>query len=383
MTTRLRLAAHTLRLPRRAQHTLARAQHTLASLPARVRIYELGARDGLQNEQRIVDAATKIELIHRLARMGASSVETTSFVSARAVPQMADCEAVMAGVEQREGTDYPVLVLNLKGFERAKAAGARSIAVMAVPSVTFARKNNNCTPAETVERAATVAAAANAAGMRVRGYVSCALGCPFEGAMEPAAVADLAEGLQAAGCHEVCLADTIGTGTPGSMRALLLEVLPRVPSDQLAVHCHDTYGQALANIYEALQHGVSVIDSSVAGLGGCPFAGPGASGNVATEDVVYMLDGLGIESGVSFEQAVDAGEFIVQALGRHNSSRAAVAFQRRGRPSGSAAASRPGGRLPGESWKQAADELSEPPAEAPPRRLFPYGPLSSVRGDAV
>lgn len=303
----------------------------LSALPSRCRIYEVGPRDGLQNESTLVDTPTKVEFINRLSQIGAAAVETTSFVSAKAIPQMADCDAVMDGIDKVAGVEYPVLVLNLKGFERARAAGATSVAIMTVPSATFAQRNNNCTPDETMRRAEEITRAATSCGVRVRGYVSCALGCPFEGPIAPAPVADMAGRLFSAGCHEVCLADTIGTGTAGSMRALLASVLPKVPASHLAVHCHDTYGQALANIYVALQHGVTTIDSSVAGLGGCPFAGPGASGNVATEDVVYMLDGLGIHSGVCFAKAVEAGQFIVDAIGRTNASRASVAYQRRAR----------------------------------------------------
>ena len=301
----------------------------LTGLPSRCRIYELSPRDGLQNETTLVETATKVEFINRLSRIGAAAVETTSFVSAKAVPQMADCTAVMDQIERIDGIDYPVLVLNLKGFERALNAGANSVAIMTVPSETFARRNNNCSPSETVDRAEKIARAAIERGVRVRGYVSCSLGCPFEGPIAPQAVAEMAERLHLAGCQEICLADTIGTGTAGSMRLLLENVINKIPAERLAVHCHDTYGQALANIYVALEHGVATIDSSVAGLGGCPFAGPGASGNVATEDVVYMLDGLGIDSGVSFEKAVEAGQFIVDVLGRPNASRASVAYQRR------------------------------------------------------
>lgn len=272
----------------------------------------------------IVPTDTKVNFINMLSRTGVHSIETTSFVSPRWVPQMADHTELMARVERLEGVHYPVLVPNLQGFHAAAAAGARTVAAMTVPSATFARKNLNCSVEQTLERAIQIAKAAKLANLECRAYISCTLGCPFEGETDPASILPLAEELHRAGCYEICLADTIGTGTAGGMARLLQVVAPRVPVEQLAVHCHDTYGQALANILCALTHGVAVIDSSVGGLGGCPFA-PGAAGNVATEDVVYMLDGLGVESGVSFEAVARAGEYIVQVLGRPNSSRAALA----------------------------------------------------------
>jgi len=310
---------------------LAACARPFSSLPPRARIYELGPRDGLQNEAKLVDTDTKIAFIDMLSRTGVSAIEPTSFVSPKWVPQMADHKEVLGGIEMVSNVDYPILVPNLQGFNRSVAAGATSVAIMSTPSTSFARKNLNSTPEETVSRAEAIARAASDAGVRCRAYVSTALGCPFDGHTPPEKVAEHAARLYRAGCYEVCLADTIGTGTPGSMKRLIDEVLPLVPPERLAVHCHDTYGQALANILVALQHGIAVIDSSVAGLGGCPYAGPAASGNVATEDVVYMLQGLGIETGVDFDRVVTAGQFIVDFLGRPNSSRAGVASIKRQR----------------------------------------------------
>uniref|UniRef100_A0A7S3AL43 hydroxymethylglutaryl-CoA lyase n=1 Tax=Haptolina ericina TaxID=156174 RepID=A0A7S3AL43_9EUKA len=295
-----------------------------------VRIYELGPRDGLQNESVIVDAPTKIQLVDLLSATGVAAIETTSFVHPKWVPQMADNVEVLTGISGKVGVDYPVLVPNLKGFEKAIAAGARSVAVIGIPSETFSQKNLNCTVEQGLERTIEVVNASVAAGVPCRGYVSCSLGCPFEGPMEASVVARHAAKLYEAGCYEIAIADTIGCGTPGDMERLLRQLTPSIPASHLAVHCHDTYGQALANILCALQHGVCTVDSSVAGLGGCPFAGPAASGNVATEDVVYMLNGLGVRTGVDFDLVVEAGEFIVQVLGRTSASRAAVASMKRG-----------------------------------------------------
>mmetsp|Transcript_9504 Transcript_9504/g.22893 ORF Transcript_9504/g.22893 Transcript_9504/m.22893 type:complete len:363 (-) Transcript_9504:63-1151(-) len=322
------------RLRRRALSTQLQPPAASASItsgfPDSVRIYELGPRDGLQSEAVIVGTADKIRFIDMLSQTGVAAVETTSFVHPKWVPQMADNVDVLNGISAQHSVDYPVLVPNLKGFDRAVAAGAKSVAVIGIPSETFARKNLNCSVEEGVQSAIAIVERAAESGVPCRAYVSCALGCPFEGPMDVRAVAALAGRLHAAGCYEVCLADTIGCGTPRDMETLLREVTPLVPPSQIAVHCHDTYGQALANILCALQHGVRTVDSSVAGLGGCPFAGPAASGNVATEDVVYMLNGLGVPTGVDFDSIVRAGEFIVGVLGRHNSSRAAVASQKRG-----------------------------------------------------
>ena len=295
------------------------------AMPKKVRIVDVGPRDGLQAEPRSVPAEVKVELIHRLADAGIPAVEAGAFVSPKWVPQMADSEAVLNAIERRPGTVYPVLVPNMKGFERAKAANVPEIAVFSAASETFSQKNTNCSIDESLERAAPVCAAGLAAGMRVRGYISCVLGCPYEGDVEVAKVADLAGKLLALGCYEISLGDTIGVGTPAKARDMLQTVAGDVPMEQLALHFHDTYGQALANILACLELGVATVDSAVAGLGGCPYA-PGASGNVATEDVLYMLDGLNIETAIDFAAVVSAGQFICDALGRAPTSKAAQAF---------------------------------------------------------
>ena len=289
-------------------------------IPRSVRIVEVGPRDGLQNEPRSVPAATKIAFIDRLSATGLRAIEATAFVSPRWVPQMADAAEVMAGITRRPGVGYPVLVPNTKGLEAALAAGAEEIAVFAAASESFSRKNINCGIAQSLERFRPVVDAAREAGVRVRGYVSCVLGCPYEGDIAPAAVAEVAASLFAMGCYEISLGDTIGTGTPGRARAMVDAVAGRVPRERLAGHFHDTYGQALANIFACLEHGISVFDSSVAGLGGCPYA-RGATGNVATEDVLYMLSGLGIETGVDLDAVIDAGTYISEALGRRPASK--------------------------------------------------------------
>jgi hydroxymethylglutaryl-CoA lyase len=295
------------------------------SLPRKVRIVEVGPRDGLQNEAKSVPAAAKIALIERLADAGLTAIETTAFVSPKRVPQMADNAQVMAGIRKRPGVAYPVLVPNLQGLEAAIAAGAEEIAVFGAASETFSRRNINCSIAESLERFGPVAKAARARGLRVRGYISCAAGCPYEGEGAPRAVADLAGALRDMGCYEISLGDTIGVGTPGRIKAMIEAVGRTVPIGRLAGHYHDTYGQALANIYASLELGVKTFDSSVAGLGGCPYA-KGATGNVATEDVVYMLDGLGIATGVDLEKLFRAGQFICDALGREPASRVARAM---------------------------------------------------------
>ena len=295
------------------------------SLPRKVRIVDVAPRDGLQNEPKTVPTPVKIELIERLQDAGLPAVEATAFVSPKWVPQMADHAEVMAGIRKRRGVAYPVLVPNMKGFEAARAAGAEEIAVFGAASETFSRKNINCSIAESLERFAPVVEAAKARGMRVRGYISCAAGCPYEGEVAPRAVADLAGKLYRMGCYEVSLGDTIGVGTPKKIRAVIEAVARKVPIGKIGGHYHDTYGQALANIYASLELGVKTFDSSVAGLGGCPYA-KGATGNVATEDVIYMLDGLGIATGVDLEKVFRAGEFICKALGREPASRVARAL---------------------------------------------------------
>lgn len=290
----------------------------------RVRIVEVGPRDGLQNEAQIVPPATKIELIGLLADAGLKTIEATAFVSPKWVPQMADHAEVIRALPRHGGVSYPVLVPNLRGFEAAVAAGAEEIAVFAAASETFSQKNINCTIAESLERFEPVLVAAQAANVRVRGYVSCVLGCPYEGSVDAARVADVAGRLFEAGCYEISLGDTIGVGTPLRAKQMIAAVAERVPAAHLAGHFHDTYGQALANIYAALEMGVRVFDASVAGLGGCPYA-PGASGNVATEDLVYMLDGMGVETGVDLDRLIAAGTFICAKLGRETQSRVARA----------------------------------------------------------
>jgi hydroxymethylglutaryl-CoA lyase len=299
-------------------------------LPKSVKMVEVGPRDGLQNEPQTVPAAIKIRLIESLAEAGLTAIEAGSFVSPKWVPQMADTAEVLAGLTPRPGVSYPVLVPNLQGFTAALAAGAREIAIFAAASESFSRKNINCSIAESLERFAPVAAAAKQAAIPVRGYISCALGCPYEGPIAPDAVAGVADRLAALGCYEVSLGDTIGVGTPGAAAAMVDCVAARVPRERLAVHFHDTYGQALANILACLERGIAVVDSSVAGLGGCPYA-KGASGNVASEDVRYMLGGLGVETGVNLDKLADSGSLICEYLGRVTSSKVAVALKGRAR----------------------------------------------------
>jgi len=289
-------------------------------LPKRLRMVEVGPRDGLQNEAEILPTAVKIALIDRLSATGLPVVEATSFVSPKWVPQMADAAEVMAGIARRPGTAYPVLVPNLRGFEAALAAKAEEVAVFAAASESFSRRNINCSIAESLDRFRPVTKAARGAGIRVRGYISCVLGCPYEGHIEPAKVAEVAEQLAEMGCYEISLGDTIGVGTPGKAAAMIEAVAAKLPRERLAVHFHDTYGQALANILAALECGIEVVDSSVAGLGGCPYA-PGAGGNVASEDVLYMLQGLGIETGVDLYSLIEAGRFISDHLGRASASK--------------------------------------------------------------
>ncbi len=293
-------------------------------LPNFVKIVEVGPRDGLQIERQIVPTEVKIELIDRLSATGLTAIEATSFVSPKWVPQMADNARVMAGITRRPGVTYQVLVPNLTGLEAAIAAGATEVSVFGSASETFSQKNINCSIAESLERFALVIAAARNKGLRVRGAVSCALGCPYEGEIAPAAVADLAERMLALGCYEIFLGDTIGVGTPAKAQAMVDAVAKKVPREKLAVHFHDTYGQALANILAVLERGIAVVDSSVAGLGGCPYA-PGAAGNVASEDLLYMLNGLGIATGVDLDALIDAGNYISKILGRPSGSRVARA----------------------------------------------------------
>jgi len=294
-------------------------------VPDFVRVVEVGPRDGLQNEAATVPTEVKVELIERLADAGLPAVEATAFVSPKWIPQMADHTEVLRRLRRKPGVSYPVLTPNLKGFEAACAVGAQEVAVFGAASEAFSMKNINCSIAESLERFAPVVAQAKEHGIRVRGYVSCVLGCPYEGEVKPERVAEVAGALFDMGCYEVSLGDTIGVGTPGKTKAMIEACAKRVPLAKLAGHYHDTYGQALANIYASIELGVSTFDASVAGLGGCPYAA-GASGNVATEDVVYMLHGLGIKTGVDLERLVDTGEWISAYLKRPSSSKAGKAM---------------------------------------------------------
>jgi hydroxymethylglutaryl-CoA lyase len=296
----------------------------MSTLPTHVRLVEVGPRDGLQNEAQIVPAAVKIELIERLAAAGLTAIEATAFVSPKWVPQMADSAEVMASIKRHPGVAYPVLVPNLQGFDKAVEAGAKEVAVFGAASEAFSQKNINCSIAESLKRFEPVIASATALDLKVRGYVSCVVGCPYQGAVAPAAVAEVAASLLDMGCYEISLGDTIGAGTPAKVQAMLEAVAKRVPVAKLAGHYHDTYGMAVANIYASLQMGVATFDSSVAGLGGCPYAA-GASGNVATEDVLWLLQGLGIASGIDLDQLVDTSEWISAQLGREPNSRVARA----------------------------------------------------------
>jgi isopropylmalate/homocitrate/citramalate synthase len=294
-------------------------------LPREIRMVEVGPRDGLQNEKQSVPTEVKVRLIEMLVEAGLRTIEVGSFVSPKWVPQMADTAAVMAALPRRSNISYPVLVPNMKGLDGALAAGATEIAVFGAASESFSQKNINCSIAESLDRFAPVAEAAREAGVKVRGYISTVIDCPYEGAVAPNIVADVARRLLRMGCYEISLGDTVGTATPGRMKLLIDEVVKLVPVERLAVHCHDTYGQALANIYAALEEGVAVVDSSVAGLGGCPYA-KGATGNVASEDVLYMLNGLGLRTGVDLDKLAAAGRYISDMLGRAPASKAAQAL---------------------------------------------------------
>ncbi len=293
-------------------------------LPRRVKMVEVGARDGLQNEARVVPTAVKVSLIDRLAAAGLTTIEAGAFVHPKRVPQMADTAEVLAGLTRHPGIRYPVLVPNETGMDRALAAGAEEVAVFAAASESFSQHNINCSIDESLARFGPVTEVAAAKGVPVRGYVSCVLGCPYEGEIAPERVAEVSERLVQMGCYEISLGDTIGVGTPGKARTMVETVAARLPIERLAVHYHDTYGQALANIHACLELGVATVDSSVAGLGGCPYA-PGATGNVASEDVLYLLDGLGIETGVDLEKLIAAGAFISAELGRPPASKVGLA----------------------------------------------------------
>jgi len=290
-----------------------------------VRIFEVGPRDGLQNEKTPVSVADRIAFIEALLEAGLHTIEVGAFVSPKAIPQMVNSDQVLRGISHRSDGEFEVLVPNEKGYDAAHAAGAREIAVFAAASESFSRANINCSIAESIERFRPVMARARADGIRVRGYVSCVLGCPYEGEVKPQAVVDVARTLWDLGCYEISLGDTIGVGTPTKARHLLRAVAGDVPMDKLAMHFHDTYGQALANLYAGMEEGARVIDSAAGGLGGCPFA-PGATGNVATEDVVYMLEGMGIATGVDMARLLAATNEISRLIGRPPVSRVASAL---------------------------------------------------------
>src|ERR1044071_687619 len=294
----------------------------------KVKIVEVGPRDGLQNEPREVPTEVKLELIERLAAAGLTSVEATAFVSPKWVPQMADHIEVLERVRRKAGVSYPVLTPNLKGFEAARAAGAGEVAMFGAASEAFSKKNINCSIAESLERFRPIVSESNKYNIKVRGYVSCVLGCPYEGEVKPERVADVAGALYDMGCYEISLGDTIGVGTPARTKMMIDAGSEPVPVAKLAGHYHDTYGQALANAYASLELGVRTFDASVAGLGGCPYAA-GASGNVATEDVVYMLDGMGVRTGVDLGELVDIGRWICGVLGKEPSSKVNKAYKKR------------------------------------------------------
>lgn len=290
-----------------------------------VRIIEMGPRDGLQNEKTSVSVEARIAFIEALVGAGLDTVEVGAFVSSKAIPQMASSDAVLRGVAHVKGAEFHVLVPNEKGYDAARAAGAKVVSVFAAASEGFSRANINCTVAESIERFKPVLARAKADGVPVRGYISCVLGCPFDGEIKPKAVADLANTLWELGCYEISLGDTIGVGTPAKAKEMLRAVSANIPPAKLAMHFHDTYGQALANLYAGMEEGVRVIDAAAGGLGGCPYA-PGATGNVATEDVVYMLEGMGVRTGVDMEKLLAATNVMSGVLGKPPVSRVASAL---------------------------------------------------------
>lgn len=294
-------------------------------IPSQVTLIEVGPRDGLQNEPKTIATEVKLELIKRLGESGLTSIECTSFVSPKWVPQMADHTELMQQLGRQQGITYPVLVPNLQGYEQALAAGAKTIAVFTAASNSFTKKNTNCTIDVSLQRIATICERAKKEDIKVRGYISCVLGCPYEGFTDPNAVKPIAKALIDLGCYQISLGDTIGVGTPIKAQQLIDCITESINPNQLAMHYHDTYGQALANIYASLECGIACFDTSVAGLGGCPYA-PGASGNVATEDVLYMLNGMGISTGISLEKLIQAGKFITRHIGRTTRSRVSLAL---------------------------------------------------------
>jgi len=291
-----------------------------STLPKYVKIVEVGPRDGLQNEKEFVPIDVKVDLINQLSNAGFSNIEAASFVSPKWIPQMAGSDKVMAAISRKPGTIYSALTPNMKGYESALAAKVDEIVIFSAASEAFAQKNINCSITESVERFAPVAKAAKQDGIRIRGSISCSFGCPYEGSVEAAQVSEVVKRMMELGCDEIDIADTIGVGTPGQIAAVFEGLFAFAPKEQFSGHFHDTYGQALANIYAAMQVGVSIFHSSIAGLGGCPYA-KGATGNVATEDVLYMLKGLGIETGIDFDTAVKIGEYITKVTGKTNASR--------------------------------------------------------------
>ena len=295
------------------------------NLPKKVKIVEVGPRDGLQNEKEFVPIETKVELINQLSNAGFPNIEAASFVSPKWIPQMAGSAEVMATIARKSGTIYSALTPNMKGYEDALAAKTDEIVIFSAASEVFAQKNINCSIAESVERFIPVVNAAKRDGIQVRGSISCSFGCPYQGLVEPRQVAEVVKRMMDLGCDEIDIADTIGVGTPGEVAAVFEEILAFAPKELFSGHFHDTYGQSLANIYAAMEMGISIFHSSIAGLGGCPYA-KGATGNVATEDVLYMLKGLGIETGIDFDAAIDAGEYITKKIGRPNASRAGRAI---------------------------------------------------------
>jgi hydroxymethylglutaryl-CoA lyase len=301
------------------------------ALPSHVKIVEVGPRDGLQNEPEVIPVEVKIELVDRLTQAGFANIEAASFVSPKWVPQMATSGEVMAGISRKAGVVYSALVPNMKGFEAALAAGAGEVVIFGAASEAFSQKNINCSIAESIERFREVAHAAKQHGLRLRGSISCALGCPYQGEVPIASVTDVVKRMRDLGCDEIDIADTIGVGTPHKVQAVMQAAMQAFPVARLSGHFHDTYGQALANIYASLEVGIAIFHSSIAGLGGCPYA-KGATGNVATEDVLYLLHGLGIATGVDLDKVVDAGQFISKHLQRKAASRAgnAIAAKRAG-----------------------------------------------------
>jgi hydroxymethylglutaryl-CoA lyase len=291
-----------------------------STLPKYVKIVEVGPRDGLQNEKEFVPIDVKVDLINQLSNAGFPNIEAASFVSPKWIPQMAGSDKVMAAISRKPGTIYSALTPNMKGYESALAAKVDEIVIFSAASEAFAQKNINCSITESVERFAPVAKAAKQDGIRIRGSISCSFGCPYEGSVEPTQVSEVVKRMMELGCDEIDIADTIGVGTPGQIAAVFEGLFTFAPKEQFSGHFHDTYGQALANIYAAMQVGVSIFHSSIAGLGGCPYA-KGATGNVATEDVLYMLKGLGIETGIDFDTAVKIGEYITRVTGKTNASR--------------------------------------------------------------